>query len=312
MNILVVCPAKVATGGTEALHEFASNMNKLDGVNARLWYWNSSSDQEPMPEEFRRYHCRFTMKLPEDYDGVIVFPEIYANYAMNFKHLVRAIWWLGIDAYANWTPEADQGKFLEDESIIHIAQSQYAYNFLWALGVRNLHRCGDMLNADFYADYGEEERSDVVLYNPTKATPFMRRIIDACPDITFKPIRGMTRAEVIDTMRHSKLYVDFGEFPGRERMPREACLCGCCLITSKVGAAAYAADFGHDYKYDMKDAHIWAITRKIREVLGNFDRCRRDFAAFRFQLYEERKLIRREYEDIAGVFDEVLSNHSRA
>ena len=138
----------------------------------------------------------------------------------------------------------------------------------------------------------------------------MQSVMNACADITFKPIRGMTRSEVIDTMRHSKLYVDFGEFPGRERMPREAVLCGCCLITSKVGAAAYIKDFAHDYKYDMKDGHIWAIKRKIKHVLLNYDECSKDFDVFRESLRADIVRIPEQCKKIAGVLREIQHNHT--
>ncbi len=40
-------------------------------------------------------------------------------------------------------------------------------------------------------------------------------------------------------MRKAKLYIDFGYHPGKERMPREACLLDCCLIIGKDGSAKY-------------------------------------------------------------------------
>ena len=221
MEILVVCPANCATGGPEALHEFASELNKVEGIRARIWYWDIKSDP-PMPEEYMSYGCEYVTSIPLDYSGAIVVPEIWANRIIGLKGCARAIYWLGLDAYAGWTKPAERGAFLEDEEIIHIAQSEYAYDFLRKLKVKRLVRCTDTLNADFYEEYEEQERDDVVLYNPAKATPFQRRLMEQCTDITFKPIKGMTRKQVIDAMRRAKLYLDFGEFPGRERMPREA------------------------------------------------------------------------------------------
>lgn len=298
MKLLAACPAGAVTGGPEALHEFVHNMNKLDGVDALVWYWGALNPN-PTPDEYRHYGCNYVTDLI-DCDA-IVFPEIYADHALDYPNHTRAIWWLGVDAYAAWTDEP--GAFLKDDKIIHIAQSEYAYTFLRTLGVKRLHKLTDRVNADFHADYIETEREDVVLYNPVKATPFMDEIMTACPDITFKPIQNMTRAEVIETMRRSKLYIDFGTFPGRERMPREAVLCGCCLITGKIGAAGYVNDFAHDYKFESKDSHIWAIRRKIHEALDNYDECRHDFDLFR-ELLQEPQLTN-DYKHIAEVLNEV-------
>ena len=307
IEILHVCPGDCATGGPECIHAFVSELNKNEDVRARIWYWDIRSNH-PMPEEYEKYGCDYVTELPAGYDGVIIVPEIWANCVMDYPHCTRVVYWLGIDAYAGWTPASDRGAFLKDKDIIHLAQSEYAYDFLKKLGVKNVIKCVDAINADFYEEYEEKERSDVVLYNPAKATPFMNRII-AESGVTFKPIAGMTRQQVIDTMRSSKLYVDFGEFPGRERIPREAAMCGCCLITSKIGSAAYDLDFTHDYKFDSKDGHIWAIVHKIHYVLEHYDECRKDFDLFRHFLRNDVTLMK---EQCRGFIREIQHYHPGA
>ena len=305
IEILHVCPGDCATGGPECIHAFVSELNKIKGVHAKIWYWDVKSDH-PMPEEYKTYNCEYVTEMPQGYDGVLIVPEIWANRIMDYPDCIKAIYWLGVDAYAGWTPASDRGEFLKDESIIHIVQSQYAMDFLKKLGVKHMIKCVDVINADFYEDYEAKERSDVVLYNPAKATPFMGRIMEECSGITFKPITGMTRQQVIETMHGSKLYVDFGEFPGRERMPREAVMCGCCIITSKIGSAAFEEDFTHEYKYDSKEGHIWAIVHKIKHVLANYDECRKDFDLFRYFLMADRDLMK---EQCREVINEVQYNH---
>lgn len=306
MEILVICPAHVATGGTEALHEFVSLMNAQHGVNARIWYWSIQHDN-PSPPEFAAYNCEYVTSMPEGYNDVIVVPEIWANNVMDFPNCTRVIYWLGVDAYAGWTPEAKRGAFLEDESIIHIAQSEYANDFLKKLGAKHIIRCTDTLNPEFYEPYEETERGDVVLYNPAKSTAFSKLLITECKGVKFRPIQNMKRQEVIDAMRHSKLYVDFGEFPGRERMPREAVLCGCCIITSKIGSAGYDADFPHNYKFESKASHLWAIERKIKNVLANYDICRRNFDFFRQALRNEKEFAEHRHLIVAEIL-EILRN----
>ena len=299
MNILHVCPANCATGGPEAIHWLVSGLNKIEGVNARIWYWDVKSDP-PMPEEYKTYGCEYVTDLPEGYDGAIIYPEIWANHALDHPECTNAVWWLGLDAYAGWTPEQERGAFLKDDSIIHIVQSEYANDLLNQLGVKNIVKCTDIVNNEFYADYEEEERSDVVLYNPAKATPFMHKLMAECSGIEFKPIRGMTRAEVIDAMRHAKLYVDFGEFPGRERMPREAALCGCCIITSKIGSAAYDGDFRHPFKFESKESHLWAIRECIRRVLSDYDNMRTHWDPLRQQLRSDATEIPKQLQEVVN------------
>lgn len=305
LEILVVCPARAVTGGPEALHAFVYELNQLKGVHARIWYWGAGNSVHG-PPEYKSYHCEYVNELPEGFDGVLVVPEIWANSALDYD-CIRAIYWLGVDAYAKWTQRPERGKFLQDENIIHIAQSDYAFDFLRKLGVKRIVKHTDIVNADFYADYEEHKRCDAVLYNPAKATPFMHQLMSECHGIEFRPIAGMTRAEVIDTMRHSKLYVDFGEFPGRERIPREAALCGCCIITSKIGAAGYDGDFMHSYKFESKPGHIWAIENRIRYVLSHYEECRKDFDAFRNQLRSDADNVIRQAQEVV---DEIQHYYS--
>ena len=305
IDILHVCPGDCATGGPECIHAFVSELNKIDGVRARIWYWDVESSH-PMPEEYKKYNCEYVLDMEPDFDGVIIVPEIWANLVMEFTQCVRCIYWLGIDAYAGWTQERHRGDFLKDDNIIHIVQSQYAADFLMTLGVKRIIKCVDTVNMDFYADYEEPVRNNVVLYNPAKATPFMHRVMEACNDISWLPITGMTRAQVIDTMRHSKLYVDFGEFPGRERMPREAALCGCCIITSKIGSAGYPEDFLHGYKFESKESHLWAIRHKIHYVLNNYEECRQDFDLLRESLKADIEVMKNQ---CRGVINEIQYYH---
>lgn len=290
LEILVVCPGHVATGGTEALHLFCSELNKVDDVHAQIFYWNIRGSADPAPKEFDEYGCEYVTDPPDGFDGAIVLPEIWANKAVEFS-CKKAIYWLGIDAYGAWTPEEERGAFLSDDSIVHIAQSEYAWDFLYNLGIKRLVRCSDIVNRAFYEEYQEEPRSNTILYNPAKSSAFMSELMAKSPEFEFKPITGMTRAEVIDTMRHAKLYMDFGEFPGRERIPREAVLCGCCLITSRIGSAAFMPDFCHTYKFESKSSHIWAIKRKMQHVLDSYEECRKDFNAFRLVLKGETEAM---------------------
>lgn len=308
MEFLVVCPANCATGGPECLHEFTSKLNEQKDVRARIWYWDIKS-YPPMPEEYKKYGCEYVTEMPAGYDGVLVVPEIWANRILDYPNCIRAIYWLGLDAYAGWTPASERGVFLADDEIIHITQSEYAHELMRQLKVKRLVKCVDIVNADFYKDYEEPERNNVVLYNPAKATPFMRQLMSECHGIEFKPIRGMTRAEVIDAMYHAKLYLDFGAFPGRERIPREAVLCGCCIITSKTGSAAYYEDFKHFYKFESKEEHIWAIVNRIHYVLDHYEECSKDFDRFRQDLLGDIDRLDYQVEDLVY---EIQHYYSRA
>ena len=53
----------------------------------------------------------------------------------------------------------------------------------------------------------------------------------------------MTPEQVVDLMSESKVYIDFGNHPGKDRIPREAVINGCCVITGVRGSARFKEMF---------------------------------------------------------------------
>lgn len=67
--------------------------------------------------------------------------------------------------------------------------------------------------------------------------------------IKFNPIgkgeggrERMTGEEVVALLKRSKVYIDFGPHPGMDRLPREAALAGCVVVTNREGAANFTED----------------------------------------------------------------------
>ncbi|MGC8677909.1 MAG: hypothetical protein ACP5UF_06830 [Hydrogenobaculum sp.] len=64
----------------------------------------------------------------------------------------------------------------------------------------------------------------------------------------------MTRDQVIETLQKAKVYIDFGNHPGKDRIPREAAILGCCVITGKRGSATFFEDvpIPEEYKFEER------------------------------------------------------------
>ena len=50
-------------------------------------------------------------------------------------------------------------------------------------------------------------------------------------------LKGFTSKEIIRIFQKTKLYIDFGYHPGKDKMPREAVLFNNCVITNLKGSA---------------------------------------------------------------------------
>lgn len=173
---------------------------------------------------------------------------------------------------------------------LNLCQSYYAMNFLKNYGVNKIAYLSDYLNKEFLLQNFEiDSKKDIVAFNPKKGRSFTHKIIAITPDISFKPIENMTQDKVIELLRKAKIYIDFGNHPGRDRLPREAAILGCCVITGKRGAAKYFEDVSipEEYKFEDKEENIPLIVQKIKECLGKFEEKTKDFDYYRETIRKE-------------------------
>lgn len=93
------------------------------------------------------------------------------------------------------------------------------------------------------------------------------------PDVNWVPLVNMTNDQVKQKMLNSKVYIDFGNHPGKDRFPREAAISGCCIITGKRGAANYYEDvrIPEKFKFNQYKTKPENIIHRIRECLDSFE-----------------------------------------
>jgi hypothetical protein len=153
-------------------------------------------------------------------------------------------------------------------------------------------KISDYMNATFFDSVDEQtKKEDIIIYNKVKNGEFLDQIIAQSPELNWKPLIGMTPAEVAQWMNKSKLYVDFGYHPGKERMPREACIMRCCLIVGRDGSARFDEDMpiADKYRFEKDPAQIPAIISRIKDCLDNYETNINDFMPYRKVLYLEEE-----------------------
>ena len=309
MDILHLCPGGLATGGTEGIHNLVHHLNCV-GANAKVFYTTCTHD--PQPKEFAKYECEYVTEMPKDFDGVVIFPEIWANRVVEpqFADKQVAVNWQGVDVYY-WHNPKKELRFLERPDTIHIANSAYAMWHLKEVLKVNPIKISDCLNDDFFEPFEDNhDRGNVVLYNPTsvKMTYFQQLVMGRCRNelgIKFLPLEGYSRQELIEIFRKSKLYIDFGVFSGRERLPREAVTQGCCILTSITGTAGYYED---NSILDMyKEESVDGAIRKVQYILNHYRECRADFDLYRALLKKDKENY---VNEVRGLYNAFLDNHS--
>ena len=144
-------------------------------------------------------------------------------------------------------PSQHTYNFNSSESVFHLYNCEYARSFLVQNHVPEenmLYLCGPIDDLYFREANNvslEDKSGRVIAYNPAKDTGYAKAVTEFLQQqgvtVELAPIENMNKEEIAALLKRTRVYMDFGYFPGPERMPREAVVMGCNIVTSKNGAA---------------------------------------------------------------------------
>ena len=261
--------------------------------------------------------------IQDDECSAIIIPEMYTKKIRLFYKAKIFIWWLSVDNnfgygtflkkmrfvatlplryvknrwyYKNRTLEIIKNVFdkelysfdKEDKRVTHLCASYYAFDYVSKRSKNPVELCIEPISKFFLESYKKEmiknvNRESVVLFNPRKSGPFISILSRQCPDINFIPLQGMNQLQLIEKYKSAKLYVDFGPFPGAERIPKEAVLYGCAIMTGRRGASNFHGDvpIPDEYKFENPEKQMEDIVQKLRFMLNNYEKINSDFDEYR-------------------------------
>lgn len=303
-KIYVVCPAGIKTGGPELLHQLVFTLNK-NGLDASLVYFGIKTHDYKIIDEYKQYVGSYLLEneVEDRTENLLIVPETNVRAFEKYKNIQKAIWLLSIDNFylfyfsiASLKYRISSWGFLRfvkrtffnkfffnprnyitmNSKIIqgaqfHFCQSKYAEEECKKYGLNTIY-LSDYLNDEFFHCNDEKvEKENIVAYSPAKGFRFTRKIIKKNPDIHFEPIQKMTREQVQSLLKKTKIYIDFGNHPGKDRIPREARMQGCVVITGKNGSARYFEDVPIDEKFERKSKNILVISNLIRKIFTDYD-----------------------------------------
>lgn len=305
-NIFIICPPKKATGGPEALHQLGYILNSL-GYNAKMLYTKYKKD--PVHPFYKSYNVPYVMKAKDSVENVIIIPESMTNLIARYPLSQKKIWWLSLDFYEilmnsrekkkNWIRKLlvpykhTEYRFEPNKTVTHWYQSQRAKEFLSSkkLDNKTAYLC-DYVSELFFEDIPETfQKKDIITYNPKKGFDKIKQYITLLPEYEWIPLSGMSREEMRNTLRKAKLHIDFGYFPGRDKIPREALISGVCLLTGREGTSAYKEDLGipENYKLHADEMVPEKIIELINHTMNNYETVFNDFLDFRTFVYNEKQ-----------------------
>jgi len=293
-KIYICCSAGNATGGPEALHQLAYHLNQL-GFNAMMYYYQTPDSVGMVHENYKKFNIPYITKPENDGKHVMIMPETYlfpifkrkVNYYKTQKPGVNDAKPKGLLAKIKTRKQASFAR-IKERGVLNIAHSYYSLVHLKENGIEPIGQISDYMNDVFFELAAHEEKKENgIIYNPKKNDEFLEEIIQLTSDLNWKP------SEVGNWMNRAKLYVDFGYHPGKERMPREACIMRCCMIVGKSGSAAYQPDMPipEKYRFEKERGQIPDIIEQIRACIGDYDQLINDFRPYREALYQEKKVF---------------------
>lgn len=331
-KIYILCPAHHQTGGTELAHQLVDYLigEKMDAFIVYIDN-NYKVINANIPAGFKKYTINKTVDVIDSFENIIVLPEVSFSFANQFNKTQFVFWWMSVDNfYTNstfWEYFCFLGyydafkliysRFLDKKSIfngfsfkklanikndkLHVYQSTYAKNFLIQKKISDILPLSDYINSIFFKENYKQDKQDIILYNPAKGLEVTKKIMKLMPDYKFVPLVNLSRSELSDLFQKSKIYIDFGNHPGKDRLPREAALYNCCVIVGKNGAASFFEDISILEKYKFNRNEVNKIVAAIEETLLNYDDVIEEFSFYRRRILSEKKMFHSEINDIFNI-----------
>ena len=301
MTFYILAPQQHTSGGAELSHQLCSAINRLTSYEALMCYVdiNASFDKAlaidaPTPAPYEVYGVNHVtdFALLNRPDSVVVFPE-GLTLSMPYVPLAKKVlWWMSVDNYIKSTSESNLG-FIKDNVCMHLYQSYYAKDYI----EKKLPGCRNMYLSDYINEahgkflYPAEFRQDMALYNPAKGYDELKPLIEKSSWLKWVPLVNLDIEHMILMMQAGKIYVDFGNHPGKDRIPREAASNGCCILTNKKGAAAFEGDvpIPEKYKFEAPEKSLDEIDALLHEICSSFKPHQDEFASYRSFIASEKE-----------------------
>lgn len=308
-----ICDVGAYSGGGEALYQLSNDLVDL-GYNMSIVY-TGKAPYNP-PAKFSKYmSCIRVVNLDEvehSENSFVIVPEMATSLLFHFPTERKYIYWLSFLHYESTIyydpyspnpikPVINKGVHLVGRSIKNLyrfgrplfpldkaenlAGSWFVSNELTKRKIQHrmlIHSIGrDFLTAGMMTpDIQMIDRSNVVLYNPAKPSKIMNRLLER-KTFVYVPIRGLNFPDLLKLFRTSKLYIDFGAFPGPERLPKETVFNGVDVLVGCRNAAA-TDDVLIPDKYKIKmPIEIETIESIIADTMQNYSTNYHDFDEFR-------------------------------
>lgn len=307
MRVFIACIANFKTGGVEVLHQLAEQLMRRNIDTYLLYFDKEFSMNNPVPPAYQKYGAKVVDEYLDAEDSVFVVPESMLsvrNWCVKGKIVV---WWLSIDNA--W--QVDYKGFAK-ENIFHFVQSYYAKKYLQEKFRIESHYLSDYISSSItqYADKnrGNPKRGNICFYNPQKGYERVLELIARTEErFLWVPLEGMEPEQMAQCLCTGKVYIDLGNHPGKDRIPREAAYCGCCVITNRKGSAEYAEDVPIPEEYKIADEENYeAIINQIEYLMKHYDTVKEKYYPYIEKIKREKEVFGKEVDEALYILQKAI------
>lgn len=317
-RILIVCPVSV-TGGPENLCQLFSEL-KENGFEAYFLWVNSpilkkykegnwyicGNDLDITPSIYKqKYHIKhLDHDLILDKSTLIIVPEIWCDFLPFFELATKMIAWLSI-GFIHVVNRSETCRILIEQKKMylmdcyHLAQAPWIEKTLLEWGATS-YLLGDYISNEYSSVRKENKIDFSIAYFPRKGGSLAQKFIEKNEDYNYIRLENLSVDEMIIALDRSKIYIDFGFFPGRDRVPREALLRDCVIFIHNIGCAADYDSFPIDnyFRFSDQDVIDGTLSKKIEETFVNYEKMQSMQSSMQKSVAGELSLFKERVKDI--------------
>lgn len=324
MNRFIIdLPVATVTGGPEALHQLGRCLLDL-GYEVGLSPL-SNPTVKGSPSAFAHYDVPWIPAGAVQSEDNIVCAEMAPWPLQSPRKGRRILWWLSVDNSPMFRSHRDLIKcragennlsatkiasllksmaaekvrrlYFSNKNIEHWAQSTYAHQIITQRINKKVSIVTDYINYDCPEFTSSQLRPFDVAFLKSKS-PLAVELKELMTNIKWVEIHDMSPSEVRAALNSTKMFLDLGWHPGKDRMPREAALSGCLVLVAARGAAAHYSDMPIPREHLLKHSG-WRLLHesqiKIPALLSDLTNNKDSQEFYRSMIKKQR---RRFYEEV--------------
>ena len=329
-RVVIICPAYLISGGPENLCQMYAALKKLGYEVYCFWvnpldisnsivkkhengvtYLCKNSDVFVNSVYQKKYNVNYLNKdLLLDEETLVILPEIWSDFIFFFEKSKKAIAWLSI-SYLNVDNLSQICTSLIKENklgileCLHLAQAPWIQKVLRSWGADSL-LIGDYISGRFFIDNSMDNTKNkaekLITFFPRKGGNLARIFVNKYPDLDYVKLENFTEDEMIFVLDMAKIYIDFGYFPGKDRIPREAILRNCVIFIHNKGCASDIESFPIDdyFRFSEQDITDGTLYNKVQTALADYKNMKKLQESFKEQIYQEKDLFEARIKEFVG------------